>query len=134
MIDVARGKAVLLNALERAARGGYLRRPDGQFLDHDNSSAEEIAEQIGLITDEANIRRIQSEHTGADFVAPAAKIGQVMLAKMSDCFDALRRRLGIKDDLDQPEKGVVLDDEDGAGGSSHGHDLGVMLPLPLGED
>jgi hypothetical protein len=38
MIDVARGKAILLNALVSCPRG-YFRSADGQFLDHNDGGA-----------------------------------------------------------------------------------------------
>jgi hypothetical protein len=111
LIDVARGEAVLLDESQILPGGGNLFGPERKFLDDGYGRAGKISQQFFLAVDQANLRWIKICGLGADLVAPAAKIGQIVQTEMGEGFDALFARTRVEHDVDQAQEGIVFDDE-----------------------
>ena len=102
---------VFLDDLERASGRRNFGLANRQRFDHNRLRAENICEQVGLIIDEADVYGIETFCASADTVAPAAEVRQIVSAEMGECGEALGGRCRIENNLDQPKKAIVLDNE-----------------------
>jgi hypothetical protein len=115
LIDVARGNAIFLHESERLPRRGDLFEAHAQLLDDGDGRARKIRPKFALIVDQLNVGWIEILRFCADFVAPCTKVRRVVLAEMRKRVEAFFWRVWIEDNLDEPKKTIVFDDEFEAG-------------------
>jgi hypothetical protein len=110
-VDVACGETVFLHELEPVSGYGDFFGAYRQLFDDNDIGAGNVRQQLRLIGYELNVAGVDVGRLRADFLAPAGKVRRVVLAEMRKRFDALFRSRWVEDDLNEPEKTVVFDDE-----------------------